>query len=418
MITKIGSSTICVVGVGYVGLPLSKAFARSHNVISFDIDVNKIKTLSEGNGESNHSFTNDPEQISEADLISICVPTPLTKEMKLDMSYIKEAAAVVGRHMKKGAIVVVESSVCPGTTEEVLKPILEQTSGYECGKDFRLAYSPERINPGDTEHDIDKVTKIVAASDEDTLNIVANLYRDIVPKVFKVRDIRAAEAAKLVENAQRDLNIAFVNELALMFQKMGINTQDVLDAAATKWNFLRLNPGLVGGYCIPVAPHFLAQKAEECGYRPQVILAGRAVNSYMPRHLVDMTIKSINDACKVIKGAKVLIMGCTYKENIADTRETPIRDVIKGLHEYGVEVYGYDPLVEDGEKDFGIKFFKTFGEISNMDCILLIVAHDNFKWISPNNFRGIMNSSPIVIDIKGLFDSREMDDCGIIYKRL
>ena len=418
MVTEVRSATICVVGAGYVGLPLSKVFAMNHEVISFDIDADRVKALSEQNVNPNHIFTTDPSLIAEADFISICVPTPLSKGKRPDMSYIKEAAAIVGRHMKRGAIVIVESSVYPGATEELFKPILEQVSGYECGKDFKLAYSPERINPGDFEHSVDKVTKIVAACDEETLDRVADLYRHVTPNIFKARNIRTAEAAKLVENTQRDLNIALINELSMMFQRMGISTQDVLDAAATKWNFQRLSPGMVGGYCIPVVPYFLVQKAQEYGYDPQVILAGRAVNDHVPKHIAEMTIKSINNTGKVIKGSKVLIMGCTYKENVTDTRETPVRDLIKELCEYGVEVFGYDPLVKNGQKDFGIKFVTLLAEAPKLDGIILTVAHDIFKGISLDNLRNIMNSPPIIIDVRGFFDTPEIHNSGIVYKRL
>jgi UDPglucose 6-dehydrogenase/UDP-N-acetyl-D-galactosamine dehydrogenase len=334
------------------------------------------------------------------------------------MSYIKEAAATTGRHMKKGVIVIIESSVYPGATEELFKPILERESGYECGRDFKLAYSPERINPGDSEHSVDKVTKIVAAGDKDTLERVADLYRHITPHVFKARDIRTAEAAKLVENTQRDLNIALVNELSMIFQKMGINTRDVLDAAATKWNFQRLSPGMVGGYCIPVVPYFLTQKAQEYGCHPQVILAGRAVNDGVPRHIAEMTVKSLNNAGKVIRNSKVLIMGFTYKQNVTDTRETPVRELIKGLREYGVEVFGYDPLVKNGQRDFGIEFISLLTEAPRMDAVILTVAHDVFRGISLETFRNIMNTHPIIIDVPGLLDTPEINDSGIVYQRL
>lgn len=418
MVIKVKTATVCVVGAGYVGLPLSQALSRSYRVISFDVDERKVRSLSEENGNPNHIFTTDPALIAEADYIPICVPTPLSRSKRPDMSYIKDAAAIIGRYMKRGAIVIVESSVYPGATEELVKPILEQASGYECGKDFRLAYSPERINPGDFEHSVDRVTKIVAACDEETLERVADLYRHVTPNIFKARNIRTAEAAKLVENTQRDLNIALINELSILFQKMGISTKDVLDAAATKWNFQRLSPGMVGGYCIPVVPYFLVQKAEEYDYHPQVILAGRAVNDYMPRHIAGMAIKSINSAGKVIKGSKVLIMGCTYKENVADTRETPVRDVIRELHEYGVEVYGFDPLIRDGERDFGIRFIDTLSEAPKMDCLILTVAHDVFKEIRPDMLCDILNPGSAVIDVRGFLDTPEIHNAGIVYQRL
>jgi len=334
------------------------------------------------------------------------------------MTYIKDAASIVGTHMKRGATVIVESSIYPGATEELVKPILEQTSGYECGRGFKLAYSPERINPGDSEHSVEKVTKIVAACDEETLDRVVDLYRHVTPHVFKVRNIRAAEAAKLVENTQRDVNIALINELSILFQKMGIDTREVLDAAATKWNFQRLSPGMVGGYCIPVVPYFLVQKAEEHGFHPQIILASRAVNDYIPKHLAEMAIKSINSTGKVIKGSRVLIMGCTYKENVSDTREAPVRDVIKELREYEIEVYGYDPLIKDGERDFGIKFIQTLTGAPKMDCVILTVVHDIFKTVSLDKLLNILNSHPIIIDVRGFFDTSEIRNSGVIYKRL
>jgi UDPglucose 6-dehydrogenase/UDP-N-acetyl-D-galactosamine dehydrogenase len=418
MITAVKTATICVVGAGYVGLPLSKVLSNSYRVISFDVDEDKVKNLSEQNGNPNHIFTADPGLIAEADYILICVPTPLSTGKRPDMSYIKDAAATVGRHMKKGATVIVESSVFPGATEELLKPILEQASGYGCGRDFKLAYSPERINLGDIEHSVDKVTKIVAACDEETLNRVTDLYRHVTPNIFKARNIRTAEAAKLVENTQRDLNIALINELSMLFQKMHISTKDVLDAAATKWNFQRLSPGMVGGYCIPVVPYFLVQKAEEYGYHPQIILAGRAVNDYVPKHIAEMAVKSINSVGKVIKGSRVLIMGCTYKENVSDTRETPVRSVIKELREYEIEVYGYDPLIKGGERELGIRFIEVLTEAPKMDGIILTVVHDIFKEISLDMLLNIMNPYPVIIDVRGFLDTPRIRNLGIIYKCL
>jgi UDP-N-acetyl-D-galactosamine dehydrogenase len=418
MVTEVKTATVCVVGAGYVGLPLSDNLARSYRVISYDIDAEKIKSLAERNGNPNHSFTTDPEQIAEADFITICVPTPLSGGKRPDMSYIKASAATVGRHMKKGAIVIVESSVYPGATEELFKPILEETSGYICGEDFKLAYSPERINPGDCEHDVDKVTKIVSAGDDETLERVADMYRHVTPHIFKARNIRTAEAAKLVENTQRDLNIALMNELSMMFQKMGIETRDVLDAAATKWNFQRLSPGLVGGYCIPVVPYFLVQKAEEYGYHAQIILAGRAVNDYMPRHVTEMMVKSLNERGKVIKGSKVLIIGCSYKDNVADTRETPAKNLIKELREYGIEVTGYDPLAKNGERDLKIKLIRSLDEAPKPDGIVLAVIHDIFKGISLEKIKSISSPCPVIIDIPGFLDKPGINKSGAVYRRL
>ncbi|GAI32624.1 unnamed protein product, partial [marine sediment metagenome] len=251
--------------------------------------------------------------------------------------------------------VILESTVYPGVTEEVIKPILEE-AGLKCGSDFKIAYSPERINPGDEEHALNKVTKIVSGVDEETTELVAELYRKVTPHIFKARNIRTAEAAKVIENIQRDLNVALVNELAMIFEKMGLSTEDVLDAAATKWNFYRYSPGLVGGHCIPVDPYYLVYKARELGYHSQVILAGRSINDYMPKHIAEMTVRALNEAGKVIKSSRVLVMGLTYKEDVPDIRESPVRGVIKELKEYGIEIYGYDPLLKgaDFEDEFGI----------------------------------------------------------------
>jgi UDP-N-acetyl-D-glucosamine/UDP-N-acetyl-D-galactosamine dehydrogenase len=417
-VTLVRTATICVVGAGYVGLPLSDAFAKHFKVVSYDIDLEKIVQLSGSGNNPNHTYTTDAAQISEADFICICVPTPLSEGKRPDMSFIKSATAVVGHWMKTGAVVVVESSVYPGATEELLKPILERESGFTCGRDFKLAYSPERINPGDDAHNVDKVTKIVAGCDEETLECVAALYQTVTPQVFKAKDIRTAEAAKLVENIQRDLNIALVNELSMIFEKMGMSTCDVLEAAATKWNFQKLSPGLVGGYCIPVVPYFLVQKAREYGCSPQIILAGRAINEYIPRHIAEMTFKSLNNAGKVIKDSKVLIMGCTYKENVEDARETPVREVIKELHEYGLQIWGYDPFVKNGARDFGIKFVEDLTECPKIDCLILTVAHESFRRISAAELISTMDPSPVIIDIPGLFDIPEIHCAGIAYKRM
>lgn len=418
MITRVRSATICVVGAGYVGLPLSQVFARSYRVISFDIDAGKIASLAQLNENPNHLFTTDPRQITDADYISICVPTPLSAEKQPEMSYIKEAAATIGRNMKEGATVIVESSVYPGATEELLKPIIEQASGFKCGIDFKLAYSPERINPGDDEHSIDRVTKIVAACDEETLEDVAELYSHLTPRIYKAKNIRTAEAAKLVENTQRDLNLALVNELSIMFQKMGINTRDVLDAASTKWNFMKLTPGLVGGYCIPVVPHFLVQKAEEHGYRPQVILAGRALNDYMPKHVAELTFQALKDAGKPVHTSKVLIMGCSYKENVSDTRETPVREVISELRKQDVAVFGYDPIIRNGSLDFGIPFFTRLVEYPVVDAVILSVAHNCFKELNLDMLRRTMSTPPVLLDIKGLFSCEEARRYGFVYQSL
>ena len=339
-----GAKVVWIVGLGYVGLPLAKAFSRHFRVTGYDVDEEKVKELNGENEEENLRFTMDESKIREADFVLIAVPTPVTKSKEPDLSFVKSATKTVGKNLKKGAIVVLESTVYPGVTEEIVKPILEEESGMKCGIDFKMGYSPERINPGDEEHALNKITKVVAGMDEETAEIVTELYKNIASDVFRAKDIRTAEAAKVIENIQRDLNIALMNELSLIFDRMGLDTKAVLEAAGTKWNFHRYEPGLVGGHCIPVDPYYLVYKATELGYHPQVILAGRAINDSMPKHVALTAIKGLNEVGKVIKGSKVLIMGLTYKENVPDTRESPMREMVRELKEFGVDIYGFDPL--------------------------------------------------------------------------
>jgi len=313
---KKNDPVVCIVGLGYVGQPLAEAFSkRLRGVIGFDVDADKIRALREHNRTI--LFTADPSLITRADVVIIAVPTPVTKSKEPDLSYVTSAAKTVGKNLKRGSVVVLESTVYPGVTEELVKPLLEAESGLRCGIDFKIGYSPERINPGDAEHALEKITKIVAAMDEETTEMLAVLYGKITT-VYRAKDIRTAEAAKVIENIQRDLNIALMNELALIFHRMGLDTKSALDAAGTKWNFQRYSPGLVGGHCIPVDPFYLVYKAKELGYHPQVILAGRAINDYMPKHVALMAIKGLNDVGKVIKGSNVFIFGLTYKENVPD----------------------------------------------------------------------------------------------------
>jgi UDPglucose 6-dehydrogenase/UDP-N-acetyl-D-galactosamine dehydrogenase len=320
--------------------------------------------------------------------------------------------------MKRGSVVILESTVYPGITEEIVKPILQHESGLKCGEDFKIGYSPERVNPGDKQHPVDKITKVVAGIDGETTDLIAKLYGRTTPHVFKARDIKTAEAAKVIENIQRDLNIALMNELALIFERMGLSTKDVLDAAATKWNFQRYSPGLVGGHCIPVDPYYLVYKSRELGYHPQVILAGRAINDHMSKHVAEMTIKALNAVGKVIKGSKVLIMGLTYKENVADTRETPVKEMIKELKEFGVDIYGYDPLLSSIAQEFGIRALSTLEDVSGIDCVILAVVHDIFREINLDKLKGIMNTNPILIDIRGFFEPAKAKEKGFYYKSL
>ena len=422
---NLDEAVVCVVGLGYVGVPLAEAFSRSFKVIGFDTDGEKVSRLltqhSGGHGPvavSRLAFTTDPGEIGKADFIMICVPTPVTPSKEPDLSYIKSAAEVVGRNMKRGVIVILESTVFPGVTEEIVKPMLERESGLKCGQDFKIGYSPERVNPGDREHAVDKTTKIVAGMDRETSEILAKLYRQVTRDVFTAKDIKTAEAAKVIENIQRDLNIALMNELAMIFEKMGLSTEDVLDAAATKWNFHRYSPGLVGGHCIPVDPYYLVYKALELDYHPQVILAGRAINDFMPKHVADITIKALNNMGKVIKGSKVLLMGLTYKENVADTRESPVKGIIKELKEFGVEIYGYDPLLDGIEDEFAIKVVKGLQEVQRVDAIIVAVSHDGFSEISLSELREVTNDKPILIDVRQVFDRTEAEREGFYYQTL
>ena len=421
---------VCIVGLGYIGLPLTQAFSKSLKVIGFDIDGSRVEKLSQDNSNSSLYFTTDSKRIREADFVIIAVPTPVTKSKEPDLSYVMSAAEIVSQNMKKGSTIILESTVYPGVTEEILKPILEQ-SGLRCGQDFKIAYSPERINPGDEEHTIGNITKVVAGMDEGTTGLVAELYGKIAPDVFRARDIKTAEASKVIENIQRDLNIALVNELALIFDKMGLSTKDVLEAAATKWNFHRYSPGLVGGHCIPVDPYYLVYKAKEFGYHPQVILAGRAINNSMPKHVAEMTIKALNKVGKVIKDSKVLIMGLTYKENVADIRETPVKEMVKELKEFGVDMYGYDPLLDNIEQEFGIKPYplslithnsspitRHSSPMTAVDGVIMAVAHKAFEKITLDKLKDNMNSNPVLIDVRGIFDEGEAKKKGFYYRTL
>jgi len=412
---RLNGKTACVVGLGYVGLPLAEAFAQKISTIGYEILEKKAAEIARNN-QTALIVTSDPAMIREADFISICVPTPVMRSKEPDLSFVKSAATTVGQNLKPGAIVVMESTVYPGVTEDIIKPILEQESGLICGTDFRIGYSPERINPGDEAHELAKITKIVAGMDPESSETLSELY-GLITTVYMAPDIRTAEAAKVIENIQRDLNIALMNELSLIFHKMGIDTHEVIKAAGTKWNFHQYRPGLVGGHCIPVDPYYLVYRAQELGYHPQVILAGRAINDSMPGHVADMAIKGINEVGKVIKGSKVLIMGLTYKENVPDTRESPVGEMAQALKEFGIDVYGYDPLLTDDQiEDFGVKAVNNLN--IRMDCVIMAVAHDQFRAMSLDDVRGFMNGDPVLVDVQGIFDSAEAARGGYYYQRV
>jgi UDPglucose 6-dehydrogenase/UDP-N-acetyl-D-galactosamine dehydrogenase len=407
---------VCGIGLGYVGLPLAEAFAQKKiPTIGFDIDRNKIQAIQKT--DSLIQATWNEERIKDADYILICVPTPVTKNKQPDLEPVKKAAKIVGRNLKSGATVVLESTVYPGVTEEIVRPTLERESGMKCGAGFRIGYSPERINPGDGLHDLSKITKIVAGMDEITLNDLADLYGNVTT-VFRAKNIPVAEAAKVIENIQRDLNIALMNELSIIFHRLDIDTSAVLEAAGTKWNFIPFTPGLVGGHCIPVDPYYLVAKAQESGYHPRVILSGRAINDSMPKYVANLTVKGINHVEKVIKGSRVLVMGLTYKENVADIRESPIESMIKELQEFEIIVYGYDPFLskEIIEKCGAIPVSSP--DERDFDAIIISVAHNQFKKLTLDFLSSCMSKRPVLVDVRGIFNKSDAELKRIYYVRL
>jgi UDP-N-acetyl-D-glucosamine/UDP-N-acetyl-D-galactosamine dehydrogenase len=407
--------TVCIVGVGYVGYPLACEFSKHVNVIGFDIDSSKVKQYNGIHDETKLTFTADETRIKEADVVMICVPTPVKKSKEPDLTPVKSASKVVGKYLKQGSIVVLESTYYPGVTEEICVPIIEKHSGLECGVDFWVGYSPERVNPGDTEHTLSTITKIVSGMDQPTTIYLTELY-GLITEVYPVSDIKTAEAAKVIENIQRDLNIALVNELALIMHKLDIDIDEVLDAAATKWNFVRYSPGLVGGHCIPVDPYYLVYRAKEMGYHPQVILAGRAINDNMPKVVVEMTVKALIEAEKLVKNAKVLVMGLTYKENVPDFRESPSLEIIHELKEYHMDVYACDPYASSELiQEYGAKPYQKGTEL---DCIILAVKHKEYTSLTHERLKQIMPHSPVLIDVKGIYKNKKQIINSIHYKKL
>ncbi|MBN1855477.1 MAG: nucleotide sugar dehydrogenase [Dehalococcoidia bacterium] len=416
--TQPATDSVAIVGLGYVGLPLAESFANHLDVVGIDIDVNKVASLRNTTANPRLTITSDIAAIEGCTFVILAVPTPVTASKQPDLSMVHGAAASVGAHLKKGMIVILESTVYPGVTEDVVGPILEQASTLKAGRDFTLAYCPERINPGDTEHTVEKSTKVVSGSDAATLDKVAWLYGLIAGNVYKARDIKTAEACKVIENVQRDLNIALVNELSLMFAQMGLDTKAVLEAAATKWNFHRYQPGMVGGHCIPVDPYYLVFKAREVGYHAQVILAGRAINDSMPKHVAEMTVKALNDAGKVIRGSRVLLMGLTYKEDVADTRESPSFRLIRELAEYGMDIYTLDPYVDASESPNGVTQIDSLDALSDIDAVILAVQHTQFRNTSISTLRKHSASNPVLVDVRGVFSPHEAQDAGFLYRTL
>jgi UDP-N-acetyl-D-glucosamine/UDP-N-acetyl-D-galactosamine dehydrogenase len=420
---------ICIVGLGYVGLPLAVAFGRKTRVMGFDINEKKIQELKQDHDsmgeveeqelkQTDITYTANPEDIRNTDFIIVAVPTPIDAHNKPDLTPMIKASETIAKNLAKGSIVVFESTVYPGVTEEICVPVLEKHSNLKCGDDFKVGYSPERINPGDKEHTIDKIIKIVSGQDEETLNIVADVYETIVTAgVHKAPNIKTAEAAKVIENIQRDLNIGLVNELALIFQKVGISTFDVIEAASTKWNFHKYKPGLVGGHCIGVDPYYLVYKAEELGYHPQIITAGRSINDNMHKNVAELIIKGLIKAGKAVKNSKILILGLTFKENITDPRNSRAKQLIEELKDYEVDIVACDPWLNDElvMKEFKVENIPFERIKKDIDGIILVTAHDEFKEISLEQLKEVCVSDPVLVDIKGLYDRKNARDLGFSY---
>lgn len=427
-----GEEKISLVGLGYVGMPIAIAFAKKVKVVGYDLNKAKIElykagidpTNEVGNDSLKHTtvdFTSDEKKLTEAKFHIVAVPTPVYDDHTPDLTPVESASRILGRNLTKGSIVVYESTVYPGVTEEVCVPILEKESGLKCGVDFKVGYSPERINPGDKVHRLETITKIVSGMDEETLNIVAKIYELVVEAgVHKASCIKVAEAAKVIENSQRDINIAFMNELSIIFNKLGIDTKSVLEAAGTKWNFLKFYPGLVGGHCIGVDPYYLTYKAEQIGYHSQIILAGRRINDDMGKYIAENVVKNIIKAEKAVKNAKVAILGFTFKENCPDTRNTKIFDVVKELREYGIEAVIADPKADaiEAKRLYNVDFV-DISTIVNMDAVVLAVAHDEFTHFSISDIDKFFGQGQkILLDIKGLLNREEYEKAGYTYWRL
>jgi len=426
---------ISLVGLGYVGMPIAVSFSKRVDVIGFDINEKKVElyrkgidpTKEVGNREIANctvEFTSDETSLKRAKFHIVAVPTPVKADHSPDLSLIEGASHTLGRNLTEGSVVVYESTVYPGVTEDICIPILEQESGLKCGIDFKIGYSPERINPGDKLHRLETITKIVSGMDEETLDTVAKVYELVVEAgVHRAESIKVAEAAKVIENSQRDINIAFMNELSIIFNKMGIDTKAVLEAAGTKWNFLKFSPGLVGGHCIGVDPYYLTYKAEQIGYHSQIILSGRRINDDMGKYVVENLVKKLIKADISIKNAKVSILGFTFKENCPDTRNTRIFDIVRELKEYGICPVITDPVADGAEakEEYDIEFV-DIESVKDMDAVILAVAHIEFMKLSQADinklFKNVSNNKKVILDLKGLLSRKEYEDANYIYWRL
>lgn len=425
---------LSLVGLGYVGMPIAVAFSKKLEVVGFDLNKKKIELYQNGIDPTREvgneaiaacsvDFTSDETKLREARFHIVAVPTPVNPDHTPDLSPVEGASHILGRNLTKGSIVVFESTVYPGVTEDVCVPILEQESGLKCGVDFKIGYSPERINPGDKVHRLETITKIVSGMDAETLEEVAKVYELVVEAgVHRAQSIKVAEAAKVIENSQRDINIAFMNELSIIFNKMGIDTKAVLEAAGTKWNFLKFFPGLVGGHCIGVDPYYLTYKAEQLGYHSQIILSGRRINDDMGKYVAESLVKNLIKADIPVKGARVAVMGFTFKENCPDTRNTKIIDIVRELREYGIEPLITDPVADRGEaeREYGITFSQE-AEIKGMDAVILAVSHKEYEGISMEQIASMYaenGKQNVLVDIKGMLDRDAFEKAGYLYWRL
>lgn len=423
---------LSLVGLGYVGMPIAVAFAKKIDVIGFDLNAEKIALYQKGIDPTKEvgdeairqttvQFTADETRLKEAKFHIVAVPTPVNDDHTPDLTPVEGASRILGRNLTKGSIVVFESTVYPGVTEDICVPILENESGLKCGVDFKIGYSPERINPGDKVHRLESITKIVSGMDEETLDTVARVYELVVHAgVHRAESIKVAEAAKVIENSQRDINIAFMNELSIIFNKMGIDTQSVLKAAGTKWNFLKFYPGLVGGHCIGVDPYYLTYKAEELGYHSQVILAGRRINDDMGKYVAENVVKNLIAADKPVKNARVAILGFTFKENCPDTRNTKVIDIVNELHEYGITPVIADPQADAAEAKrlYGVEFVDV-STVKDMDAVVLAVAHTEFQNFTIDDMSKLFgDGKKVLLDLKGLLNRKEYESAGYFYWRL
>ncbi len=423
---------VSLIGLGYVGMPIAVAFSKKVNVIGFDLNEKKIElykagidpTKEVGDEEIRNcavEFTAEESKLQEAKFHIVAVPTPVRSDHTPDLSPVEGASEILGRNLTKGSIVVYESTVYPGVTEEVCVPILEKESGLKCGVDFKIGYSPERINPGDKIHRLETITKIVSGMDPETLQEIANTYRLVVDAgVYEAESIKVAEAAKVIENSQRDINIAFMNELSIIFNKMGIDTKSVLQAAGTKWNFLNFQPGLVGGHCIGVDPYYLTYKAEQLGYHSQIILSGRRINDDMGKYVAENLVKSLIKQDKNVKNAHVAVLGFTFKENCPDTRNTKVIDIINELKEYGIDPVVVDPQADTAEAKnlYGIQF-EDMENLHGLDAVVLAVAHSDFEELTLDKMSSLYRDDKrVLLDIKGILDRKNYEEAGYMYWRL